>query len=62
MRDLKATELDHVYGAGGCSPTPPSCYNPHPSGSKGHGSKPHASKPHATKPHASKPHHTKCGC
>lgn len=44
MRDLKVTELEHVYGAGGCSPTPPSCYNPCDSGSGSKGSKGHKTK------------------
>ncbi len=55
MRDLQASELNFVYGAGGsskCAPTP-KC-------GKGGSSKKHSSKKHSSKKHSSKKHSSRC--
>ena len=49
MRDLQASELSFVYGAGGCSkacPPPPKC--------KGGSTKKHSTKKHSTKKHSTR--------
>ena len=56
MRDLQASELSFVYGAGGsskCSP-PPKC-------GKGGSTKKHSTKGHSTKKHSTKKHSSKGG-
>jgi hypothetical protein len=55
MRDLKASELSFVYGAGGsskCAPKPPKCGKG--GSTKGHSTKGHSTKKHSTKKHSSK--------